>query len=281
MQRAPGKFFLCSFGLFQSPRLFSMQHTRKTLILRHVFQPERTPEGSIQRRPQENPNFQKYERVDIESLRPADPVKVILLCDIEGFGLQFDVMEVPASLARHDLIPRRKAVFASPFDLDYFAKKKESMKDELEKRVRIPYDYLKLGRVLMAKMVPIYVSMDMPWTIDKQIVAASLKEAGIELKTSALHLTDQLISGPNYMIEATIFRFYVVVGNQYIVPMLGRLTHVSPDDSTESFYPVHSKLPTEEQLQKFGLKFEDPVYMKKPAGEDFNAVEYMKKNGSK
>jgi hypothetical protein len=57
---------------------------QNTIVLRHVVQPERTPEGNHQRRPEENKNFQKYEVVEIEETKPAGPVKVVLLQDIEG-----------------------------------------------------------------------------------------------------------------------------------------------------------------------------------------------------
>lgn len=51
------------------------------------------------------------------------------------------------------------------------------MREELENRVRIPYEMLKLGRSLMSSVLPISVSMDNPWTIDKEILMAAMIEA--------------------------------------------------------------------------------------------------------
>ncbi|ETN70430.1 ribosomal protein L9 domain protein [Necator americanus] len=183
-----------------------------TWILRRVFAPEPTPPGKVQRNPEELPNLMKLETVDYETLKPAGPLKVILLQDIEGVGHQFDVVNVDRRLARSDLLLTRKAVYASPFDLEYYAKVKKKMADELSKRVRIPYEYICIGRDLQALVVPI---------------------KGVCMLDDAIFLGDEPISGPNFEIEARLIRFYVVVSKQYIVPMLGRITHISADESKQ------------------------------------------------
>lgn len=55
------------------------------------------------------------------------------------------------------------------------------MKEELENRIRIPYKLLNIGRYLMHAVIPIFVSMDNPWTINKEIIMASMLEAVINL----------------------------------------------------------------------------------------------------
>lgn len=50
------------------------------------------------------------------------------------------------------------------------------MKEELAKRVRIPYDYIKVGRELQKLVVPLMVSMDNSWTLNSSIVSASLRQ---------------------------------------------------------------------------------------------------------
>ncbi|PIO62489.1 ribosomal protein L9 domain protein [Teladorsagia circumcincta] len=210
-----------------------LQTTRSTWVLRRVYAPEPTPPGRVQRNPEELPNLMKLEVVEIENNKPAGPLKVILLQDVEGIGHQFDVVDVDRKLARLDLLPTRKAVYASPFDLQYYAKIKEEMADELAKRVRIPYEYICVGRDLQALIVPIKVSMDNKWTIDKQIIKTSLRQMGVDMLDDCIHLDDVSISGPNFEIEAKLIRFYVVVSKQYIVPMLGRISHISVDESKQ------------------------------------------------
>lgn len=46
-------------------------------------------------------------------------------CAVAGVGQQFDVVDVNRRLARTDLLLSRKAVYASPFDLEYYAAVKE------------------------------------------------------------------------------------------------------------------------------------------------------------
>ncbi|EYC04787.1 hypothetical protein Y032_0086g1989 [Ancylostoma ceylanicum] len=332
-----------------------LQPARNTWILRRVYAPEPTPPGKVQRSPEELPNLMKLETVEYETLKPAGPLKVILLQDIEGVGHQFDVVDVDRRLARSNLLPTRKAVYASPFDLEYYAKVKERMADELAKRVRIPYEYVCIGRDLQALVVPIKVSMENKWTIDKNIIKTSLRQAGIDMLDDAIFLNDEVISGPNFEIEARLIRFYVVVcflavfypislcrlkgstradecsavgctcvppqnsvngthctrplrqtthrdsvnwrigplngrrgrdidpfslqvSKQYIVPMLGKITHISVDESKQMLTPESSRAPTAAQLARFGIKEEQPHYSATPEIDaSFPVVDFMKR----
>lgn len=93
-----------------------------------------------------------------------------------GVGHQFDVVEVDRKFARTDLLLTRKAVYASPFDLAYYAEMKEKMAAELAARVRIPFELLRIGRELQKLVVPIKVSMENQWTLDSRIIKASLRQ---------------------------------------------------------------------------------------------------------
>ncbi|KAK0425672.1 hypothetical protein QR680_009316 [Steinernema hermaphroditum] len=245
-----------------SGRTLFLQPKRNTWVLRHVIAPEKTLEGFHQRPPHEHPNLQKYEVVDFETKRAAGPLRVILLEDIEGIGHQFDIVDVNRKLARTDLLLSRKAVYVSPFDLKYYAEMKEKMKDELAARVRIPYDYLRTGRELMKRVIPLYVSMENSWTINRDIVISSLRLSGIEMTDSALFLPVNTLNGPNFEFEAKLIRFYVVICKQYIVPMVGRVSHISADDSKQVLYPGSDQAPSAEQLAKHGIREETPHYHK-------------------
>uniref|UniRef100_F1LAI8 Large ribosomal subunit protein bL9m n=1 Tax=Ascaris suum TaxID=6253 RepID=F1LAI8_ASCSU len=256
---------------------FFNQPYRNTWVLRHVIAPEPTPPGQSQRRPDELPDLMKYEVVDFESKHPAGPIKVILLEDVEGVGQQFDVVDVNRRLARTDLLLSRKAVYASPFDLEYYAAVKEKLKDELAARIRIPYDWLLVGRHLMKTVVPIHVSMDNPWTLDRRIIKCALRQAGINAEDEAIFIGDEAMSGPNLEMEARLIRFYVVICKQYIVPMLGRISHISLDDSKEVLYPETTKVPDGKELLKYGIQPEEPYYHKTPEIDDgFDVVAFMR-----
>lgn len=53
-------------------------------VMRHAIQRERTPEGQVQRPPDEKQEFQMHELVAREGFKDPGPLKVILLQDIEG-----------------------------------------------------------------------------------------------------------------------------------------------------------------------------------------------------
>jgi len=254
---------------------------RNTYIFRHHFPPEKTPEGQ----PQRSPELQSYQKYDIIA-EPADfqlrPVTVILLEDVEGVGHQFDILEVDSDKARDELVLPKKAVYASPFDLEYYGALKERMKEELESRIRVPFEYVKIGRKLQSMFVPIHVSMDHQWKIDNSIVAASLLESGIEAKARDVYIPKKSeLSGPNFDLEAALLRFYVVVNYQYVIPMVGRISHISADDTRQSFYPESINAPTSDQLQKFGIREERPYYHSSAELRDgFNVVKLMEERAN-
>ncbi|KAI6197996.1 RIBOSOMAL-L9 domain-containing protein [Aphelenchoides besseyi] len=172
---------------------------------------------------------------------------------------------------------QKKAVYASPFDLQYYGRLKEEMKEELERKVRIPYEYLKLGRELMAKLIPIHVSMDKKWQVNSTIVYTSLFENDIRTSPDAIFLPNRFrYEGPNFELEAALLRFYLVLDHTYVVPMLGRIAHISTDEQ-QSLYPEGIQLPSKEQMAKFGIVSEQPYYHQRPIEENLSVVDLMKK----
>ncbi|VDM99591.1 unnamed protein product [Thelazia callipaeda] len=253
---------------------------RFTWVLRRVIAPEPTQPGCIQRNPAEHPDLMKYEVVEHEDFKPVGPLKVILLKDVEGIGNQFDVVEVDRKLARLDLLLTQKAAYASPFNLQYYGEMKEKMKDELAKRIRIPYDYVLLGRDLIKRVIPLRVSMEKPWLLDRLIIKTSLRQEGIEIVDDMIFLEQLNLRGPNIELEARLLRFYVVVCHQYIVPMIGRICHTSSDESKQAcfvLYPEKIGIPNAESLRKYGIEEEKPYFAPEPEIlEDFDVVGLMR-----
>uniref|UniRef100_A0A1I7UG42 Large ribosomal subunit protein bL9m n=1 Tax=Caenorhabditis tropicalis TaxID=1561998 RepID=A0A1I7UG42_9PELO len=233
-------------------------------MLKRVFQPEVTPPGEIQKNPNDFHDYQKYEVVEYETLKPAGPIKLILLEDVEGIGHQLDVVSVDQSLARKDLLLSKKAVYASPFDLKYYADMKTRMTEELASRVRIPYELKIVGRDLQKMVVPIEVNMENHW----------------EFFLLKIHSADKPISGLNVDIEAKLFRFYVVVNQQYIVPMLGRITNISADESNQIISPT-STAPRDKELARCHIRKEFPLYSKtNDFTESFPVFEHMREHAA-
>ncbi|CAD5207509.1 unnamed protein product [Bursaphelenchus okinawaensis] len=237
--------------------------TRSVHVLRHVYAPPAVEEGQCQR-PPDLQNLQKYEHLRRPVEYKVSPVKVILLEDVEGIGHQFDVVELNRNEAHQSVLLPKKGVYASPFDLEYYGKKREVMKEELAARIRVPYEYLVLGRKLLKELVPVHVSMENKWKISSEIVSASLFEKEIIAPPNTIVLpSESAISGPDFEQEAKLFRFYIVLGEQYVIPMIGRVSHVTTDDTAASLYPQGLTFPSNEQLKKYGLKQETPYFHRK------------------
>ncbi|KAI1728949.1 Mitochondrial Ribosomal Protein, Large [Ditylenchus destructor] len=256
-------------------RYISTQQTRNTMIFQHLYQPERTPDGCPQRRPDEKQEFQKLEIVEEESTRNTSPtLKVILMCTIEGLGEKYDVVEVTRAKARLHLIPPRKAIYASPFDIEYYGKMRKSNEEEVP-TIRVPLELVKTARALMEKVIPLHMSMDIPWTINKTVIKAPLMKLGLEMSEECIYLPKETVSGPDLSLEARLYRFYVVVDRQYIVPVLGRILHGSKGKQSHNLNPKTKKMPTDEDLKSFGLRREHPVYLNEPFGEEFDVIKHM------
>uniref|UniRef100_A0AC34QY65 Uncharacterized protein n=1 Tax=Panagrolaimus sp. JU765 TaxID=591449 RepID=A0AC34QY65_9BILA len=98
----------------------------------------------------------------------------------------------------------------------------------------------------------------------------------------AVFLSKEPLSGPNFEYEARLIRFYIVVNKQYIVPMIGRISHISADDSRQTIYPDAAKIPAPEQLKKFGLTKEEPYFHKTPeVDENFAVFDLMSSRARK
>ncbi|KAI6240245.1 RIBOSOMAL-L9 domain-containing protein [Aphelenchoides fujianensis] len=247
-------------------------------VLRHVVAPPKTPPGERQRPPTDFQDLQKYEVVRTPEQKEDYTIKVILLEDVEGVGHQFDVLDVAHKTARDELLLPRKAVYASLFDLAYYGRLKEEMREELEQKVRIPFEYVRLGRELMSKLIPIHVSVDKKWKIDSQIVYTSLYENDIRTTPDAVHVPERFqYDGPDFEREAALLRFYLVIDKIYVIPMLGRVSHISTDEQSQSLYPETIKTPSMEQQKKFGIVPEDPHFHRRPLDSSVDVVDLMSK----
>ncbi|KAM3721762.1 39S ribosomal protein L9 [Dirofilaria immitis] len=150
------------------------------------------------------------------------------------------------------------------------------MKDQLAKRVRIPYDYVLLERELAKKVISLRVSMENPWLLDKLIVKTSLRQEGVEVTDDMIFLENRNLRGPNIELEAYLLRFYVVVCNQYVIPMIGRICHTSSDENKQVLYPETTRMPTKEDLKKHNIVEEKPYFAEKAEIlKDFDVVGLM------
>ena len=241
-----------------------LRQIRHLWMFKHVYQPERAPEGQQQRKPSEHPDLMKYQYWTSREFRQkAPPIKVILLRKFDKLGDKYDVVEFKAEDARR-LILEKKVCYASPFDLEYYGKKKEElMASQKDLPVsHVPIELGDLAKRLNSKVIPLVVSQSNPWTMSTSIVSASLEREGLYVPFDHIHLAaGPQMEGPRLEEEARLIRFYVVLEDKMIVPMTGRITHISLDED-QNLFPEdksHGKIRSR-RMSQHGLRPESPFY---------------------
>uniref|UniRef100_A0A914M2K1 Large ribosomal subunit protein bL9m n=1 Tax=Meloidogyne incognita TaxID=6306 RepID=A0A914M2K1_MELIC len=238
-------------------RLNRKQQNRFLWKFTHVYMPERTPDGLLQRPPTDHQDFTKYEAIeDKQYQEPAPPIKMILLEDVDDVGDKFEILELSDNLA-HKLYLTKKAAYASPFDLEYYGKKKEEFLAQKDTKIaKMPRDLAKIASKISSTIVPIYVSIRNDWVLNPLILATSMEQHGIRIPVKCLHLAGgEPMKGPDLKEDGRLIRFYATIEDKLIVPLLGRILHVSLDEDTNLF-PEDQQLKTANnaQLLQFGLR---------------------------
>ncbi|XP_074597158.1 mitochondrial ribosomal protein L9 [Brevipalpus obovatus] len=126
---------------------------------------------------------------------PKPPMKVLLLQNVPLLGIKGEIVEVECERARYELIPSRKATYASPRNLDIF-------KDLIEQSRYSPdRPSSKLSQhTLMSlekQFVLVLMNHSKPWTIQPSHIRIAFRMAGIQVPEYAIHLPEKPITGPN------------------------------------------------------------------------------------
>uniref|UniRef100_A0A5S6Q782 RIBOSOMAL_L9 domain-containing protein n=1 Tax=Trichuris muris TaxID=70415 RepID=A0A5S6Q782_TRIMR len=230
---------------------------RSTWVLKHALPLPATPTGMSQRPPWEKKIFQCYEVVEHDDEHVLPPVLLILLCDVEGFGRAFDVIEVPSDVAHSEFLLPKKAVYASEFNQRLYNISPEKMAAKGSRQLTFQY---RTSRKLHSLIVIVNMSFDIPWKLEKWHLQVSLRKQGFIMDESCILLPRETISGPSVDLEAKLFRFYVVINNRIVVPMLGRLQQLSTVSSKRLLVPGLDPLRTDdEEMRISGLKRENII----------------------
>ncbi|CDW57430.1 39S ribosomal protein L9 [Trichuris trichiura] len=190
---------------------------RSTWVLKHAFPLPVTPPGRSQRPPWEKKIFQCYEIVESDEDYVLPPVALILLCDVEGYGRAFDVIEVDSKIAHNEFLLPKKAVYASEFNQRLYNISPEKMKSKGSRLLTFEH---KTSKQLHSLIVIVNMSFDTPWVLEKWHVQISLRRQGFIMDENCILLPRETISGPNIDLEAKLFRFYVVVSGLNIYTLV-------------------------------------------------------------
>ncbi|KFD54947.1 hypothetical protein M514_04129 [Trichuris suis] len=230
---------------------------RSTWVLKHAFPLPVTPPGRSQRPPWERKIFQCYEILERDEDHVLPPVALILLRDVEGYGRAFDVIEVDSEIAHNEFLLPKKAVYASEFNQRLYNIPPEKMVSKSSRLLTFEH---RTSQQLHSLIVIVNMSFDTPWILEKWHIQISLRRQGFIMDESCILLPGDTISGPNIDLEAKLFRFYVVINNHTVVPMLGRLQQISTRSSRRLLVPGLDPLRTnDEEMKICGVKHESII----------------------
>lgn len=229
-------------------------------------------EENMTRKVKEGTHRLKTKRtVDIEdefdpAIQPPEPnLKLILIKHVEDLGAAGSVVDVPAKRARNELILRKEAVYASPFNMEWYAdliansgSSDDAPSSPIASSTRKTLSKLCLG---------IEVSQTQNWEISKMHIRRALRNAGIHLASEdCIELPKQAISGPNIEeLEERDFVATVIINNRERAPVRCRIRHIglpfNPDwnrGERDAVFPEDASqlatLPIEKRKQQLGTE---------------------------
>ncbi|KAI1285448.1 39S ribosomal protein L9, mitochondrial [Halotydeus destructor] len=200
-----------------------VQQTRNVWILRRRVQPPlahdmRSPYivgdyiKDIKSRPR--PLLEKEQLLEVveqTDCRKKPDIKVILLDAVEDLGVAGDVLFVNFSIARHELILSGRAVYASPFNLEYY-------KNLIDGKVKTTGPSSAVSRttqkMLTENLFPIIMNHQNPWTIEKWHIRQSMRYNDCIVPDDAIELPQKPICGPDPGNVGKAFLVHVTINNQ-------------------------------------------------------------------
>jgi len=253
--------FSASSRLHANMQLFSQ--IRSTWVFRHARRLPKTSPGELQRNPSEKQEFQMYHVVQQPAPVPEDRRLQVILTDyVEGYGNRGDVVEVPVNFGRFELILAGKALYATPFNLKLMEEDRKKAADY----VKLTKYVMKTARALKSKTIVVPMNLDNEWTLEKWNLRVALRKSGFDVPEAAIRLPEPPISGPDPDIEAKLFRFYVTLNRQVIVPCVLRLHHEATTETKRLITAgIDLENPTADEFEKFQINVDEPIeLLKKP-----------------
>lgn len=138
-------------------------------------------------------NLYDHENVINTNELPKPPLKVILLEYVEDLGVAGDILEVESDKARWELLLPRRAVYASPYNLNYYKSLIENSEGNEGPSSATAMQTMKYLRNNFHKIV---LSGERPWTVAPWHVRLALRENGIIVPEESIELPATPISGP-------------------------------------------------------------------------------------
>ncbi|XP_050389417.1 39S ribosomal protein L9, mitochondrial [Patella vulgata] len=175
--------------LLSQSSCINVNQIRTTIIMKRKHPVQLFKEGNLPRIKRRN---ELYDIVEIQHTKPTPDIKCILTEYVEGVGGKGDVVEIKRSLFRNQLYPLKLAIYASPENL---AENELLVKDmAASNQPRLTAFAKKTMNKLEKLHLPIPMSGDNPWTLNKQHVKLALRKVGVEVEEHCITLPEEPIT---------------------------------------------------------------------------------------
>lgn len=170
----------------------NLEQVRTTVIVERKFPIPLAPKGCL---PFVKQRHRVYKVVGRVHDKPTPNITCILTDFVDGVGIRGDTVTVKTKLFRGRLYPAGLTVYASPENIDKFAKEKVDNKErEEEKRLGV-FGQMTLKQ-LSGLYLPVYMSGDNQWILTPKHIRLALRRAGVETKEDCVLLPQEAITGP-------------------------------------------------------------------------------------
>ncbi|XP_017767669.1 PREDICTED: 39S ribosomal protein L9, mitochondrial [Eufriesea mexicana] len=209
-----------------------MQQNRNTFILRRKYQVPLYKK--YQKYPRLTHKHFIYELVEDTDIKPQKCIDIVLLETIKGVGIKGQKVTVKSQKAYETLILPKLAVYATPENL-----KKYIIEEQDIDKLSYSSPFIERTINLLAQCyLPIRMSIDIPWTIEKWHVRVSFRVLGYIVPEDAITLPKKTISGPDLSIENKEFYIIVKINNQEEVKVRCKIFHYSSNEQKKIKYDV-------------------------------------------
>ncbi|XP_076762434.1 mitochondrial ribosomal protein L9 [Xylocopa sonorina] len=211
-----------------------VQQSRNTFILKRRY-PVPLHKKNERRARLKHKHF-IYDLVENTNVRRQPVIDVILLEPIKRVGDRGQKITMNGQRAYETLILPKLAVYATPENLEKYL-----IEDIEEKKKLCAFSSEFVERTMESMSclcLEIYMSMDVPWTIEKWHVRASFRKAGFIVPDDAITLPAKTISGPDLTIENKEFYVTVKINNHEQVLVRCKVLHHTYDPERKIKYEV-------------------------------------------
>ncbi|XP_017891800.1 39S ribosomal protein L9, mitochondrial [Ceratina calcarata] len=177
-----------------------------------------------------------YDLVEDTNAKPQKYIDMVLLTNVKDVGEKGQKVSMRSQRAYETLILPKLAVYATPENLEkYLIEDKEDRK----KLQEFSSQFVERTMNLLSQLyLPLNMSLDTPWTIEKWHVKASFRKAGYIVPENTITMPTKPISGPDLSIESREFYVVVTINNQEEVKVRCKIFHYTSNPEKKIKYDV-------------------------------------------